>query len=173
MQFMGTIASTMEKTIWKNWGPPKTKFFAWLAIQNRIWTADRLARRGWPNCGLCPFCNQVTESVSHIFTQCRLTRRVWDLVIEWLGLHTLKPNTWPTLSFQDWWLLLTDGSTPNRKAISTLALLVTWELWTERNARVFKHKSTPPPVIFDRIKKEARLWVLAGAKRLGILMPRE
>ena len=93
MQFMGTIASAMEKTIWKNWGPPKTKFFAWLAIQNRIWTADRLERRGLPNCGLCPFCNQVTESVSHIFTQCRLMRRVWDLVIEWLGLHTLKPNT--------------------------------------------------------------------------------
>src|SRR3954466_4040990 len=82
MQFMGTIASTMERTIWKNWGPPKTKFFAWLDTQNRIWTADRLARRGWPNCGLCPFFHQVTESVSHIFTQCRLTRRVWGLIIE-------------------------------------------------------------------------------------------
>jgi hypothetical protein len=28
-------------------------------------------------------------------------------------------------------------------------------------------------VILDKIKKEARLWVLAGAKRLGDLMPGE
>lgn len=35
-------------------GRPKCKFFAWLVINNRILTADRLQRRGWPNCHLCP-----------------------------------------------------------------------------------------------------------------------
>jgi hypothetical protein len=38
---------------------------------------------------------------------------------------------------------------------------------------VFRHKSSPSFVIFDSIKYEARLWVLAGAKRLGDLMPEE
>lgn len=55
-QLLGLIFtfSPMEHAVWK--APPKTKLFAWLAIQDRIWTADRLAKRGWPNCGLCPLC---------------------------------------------------------------------------------------------------------------------
>jgi hypothetical protein len=40
----------------------------------------------------------------------------------------------------------------------------------ERNARVFRKKLLPMYVILDKIKCEARLWVLAGAKRLDILM---
>jgi hypothetical protein len=34
----------------------------------------------------------------------------------------------------------------------------------------FAEKLSPTFVILDKIKCEARLWVLAGAKRLGILM---
>ena len=62
---------------------------------------------------------------------------------------------------------------PNRKAVASLILLVTWEVWNERNARVFHNKSAPLFVLLDKIKNEARLWVLAGAKCLGNLMPRE
>ena len=68
MQFMGTISSSMAKTVWRPWAPPKKKIFAWLANQNRIWTPDRLARRGWLNCELCPFCKQTAESVAHLFS---------------------------------------------------------------------------------------------------------
>jgi hypothetical protein len=53
------------------------------------------------------------------------------------------------------------------------ALLVVTEIWKERNARVFRNKLSPSFVIFELIKAEARLWVLAGAKRLGDLMPGE
>ena len=45
-QFMGAILTPMKKVIWKVWAPPKVKFFAWLAIQNLVWTADRRERRG-------------------------------------------------------------------------------------------------------------------------------
>jgi hypothetical protein len=30
----------------ENMGAPKIKFFAWLAIQNNLWTVDRLEKRG-------------------------------------------------------------------------------------------------------------------------------
>jgi hypothetical protein len=52
-------------------------------------------------------------------------------------------------------------------------MLIIWEVWSERNDRVFKSKQAPTQIVFDRIKKEARLWALAGAKKLGLLMPRE
>jgi hypothetical protein len=45
LQFLGSTSSPMDKTISKAWAPPKVKFFAWLANQNRIWTADRITKR--------------------------------------------------------------------------------------------------------------------------------
>jgi hypothetical protein len=48
-----------------------------------------------------------------------------------------------------------------------------WEIGKERNARVFRQKISPTFIILDKIKCEARLWVIAGAKRLGDLMPEE
>jgi hypothetical protein len=38
---------------------------------------------------------------------------------------------------------------------------------------VFHNKLSPSFVLLDKIKNEARLWVLAGAKDLGNLMPGE
>jgi hypothetical protein len=81
---------------------------------------------------------------------------------------------WDTNKVQrDWWTLLADGITPHQKALASLAMLTVWEIWNERNARVFRNKQSPSFVILDRIKVEARLWVLAGAKKLGSIMPGE
>ncbi|KAF7038964.1 hypothetical protein CFC21_049051 [Triticum aestivum] len=66
-----------------------------------------------------------------------------------------------------------DNGTPNRQAKASLTMLVTWTVWNERNARVFKHKSAPPPALLDSINTEAHLWVIAGAKKLGSLILRE
>jgi hypothetical protein len=53
--------------------------------------------------------------------------------------------------------------------MDSLLMLVAWEIWNDRNARTFKNVSTMPTIIFDRIKYEARTWVIAGAKHLGLL----
>jgi chemotaxis methyl-accepting protein methylase len=68
---------------------------------------------------------------------------------------------------------MTGSFTPNRKAIATLTLLVTWKIWNERNAQVFHNKLAPPLVILDQVKKEARLWVCADAKSFGEIMSGE
>jgi hypothetical protein len=63
----------------------------------------------------------------------------------------------------------------NRKAMASLTMLVTWTIWKERNARVFNHKSAPPPptILLDIIKAEAKLWVAAGAKCLSFVITGE
>jgi hypothetical protein len=81
--------------------------------------------------------------------------------------------TWAGLATRDWWSLLVDGTSPHWKGLASLALLTVWEIWKERNVRVFRHKLSPTFIILDKIKCEARLWVLAGAKRLGDMMPEE
>jgi hypothetical protein len=100
----------------------------------------------------------------------RFTRRTWELLKEWIGLHGIHPLQWFGLSINEWWTMLEAGSTPNRKALASLALLTVWEVWFERNSRVFHNKQSLSFVVVNKIKEEARLWVIAGAKKLGSIM---
>ena len=61
-QFNGRISSAVAKLIWKHWAPSKCKHFAWLLLQNRIWTADRLQVRQWPNNYFCQLCYRNLET---------------------------------------------------------------------------------------------------------------
>lgn len=171
-QLLGSTSSDMRRLVWKVWAPPKTKYFAWLALQNRLWTADRLARRNWQNCGLCPLCKSTPETVDHLLLHCRFTARVWSLLKDWLAL-SFDQSLWATLSLKEWWHAMTSGGVNNRKAVASLVLLTSWEIWNERNARVFRNKFTSAQAILLKIKNEAKIWVLAGAKRLGEIIPGE
>jgi hypothetical protein len=93
--------------------------------------------------------------------------------MDWLGLHDIHPEQWFTLSLKKWWLKMVYGSTTNRKVVVSLNLLVSWEVWNERNARVFRKNHVPPFVILSSIKKEVRLWVIAGAKKFERIMSGE
>jgi len=53
------------KRIWKSWYPLRCEFFIWLAIDNRCWTADCLAKRGLPYLAACALCDQMDETIQH------------------------------------------------------------------------------------------------------------
>jgi hypothetical protein len=46
----------------KSWSPAKCKVFLWLAIHNRCWTADCLAKRNLPHPESCTLCEQEVET---------------------------------------------------------------------------------------------------------------
>jgi hypothetical protein len=46
----------------KNLAELGSKFFIWLALKGRIWTADRLAKRGLQHPDACPLCDQAQET---------------------------------------------------------------------------------------------------------------
>jgi hypothetical protein len=45
--------------------------------------------------------------------------------------------------------------------------LITWELWKERNARIFNNKASMPMAVVENIKEESKNWIFAGAKHLA------
>lgn len=90
-QFFGSTSTNFHSKIWKIWTPPKCKHFAWLAIQNRLWTSDRLQHRGWPKSGQCALGHQLPETAVHLFTKRRYSIRVWNMTSTWLSLVDLKP----------------------------------------------------------------------------------
>jgi hypothetical protein len=168
--FHGSTTSPTWRMIWKCWAPPRVKFFHWLADLDRCWTADRLARRGLPHHTTCPLCNQEPETMRHLIIGCPFARQVWHEIIAWLRLPCAAPSRDATLL--DWW----QGSRqhvpkPMRKGLSSMALLIPWMVWKQRNDCVFEGAQPSVTARICLIKDEARLWARAGALGLRILLP--
>lgn len=172
-QFFGATDWRPYSTVWTVWAPQKCQFFAWLATQNRLWTADRLATRGWPHEPLCQLCKVLPESAEHMFFRCRYSKRIWDAMASWVGCNDLfkPPPPNPAMGVAELWEIFAkhDGFSP--KGLRSATTLVCWEIWKERNARVFNKKSTMPSVLVDKIKDEGRAWIAAGAKHFAQLVP--
>ena len=97
----------MPHLVWKDWAPPKLKFFAWLVIQDSVWTADRLERRGWPNRGTCQLCEQHNEMETRLLFGCRYSLRIWRAIKDLFGLEDLhRAECEGFASVRDWWSLV-------------------------------------------------------------------
>ncbi|KAF8642500.1 hypothetical protein HU200_067175 [Digitaria exilis] len=91
---------------------------------------------------------------------------IWDSIGRWLGCSSLLPEHWKQHStIDDWFLELAgkgnDGAT---KGVCTLAILVIWAIWCERNAEKSVQR------IVEEINDTARLWGNAGAEHLAALV---
>jgi len=75
--FCGSIRFAPWKRTWKSWAPQNCNFFIWLAINNRCWTGDRLAKRGLPHPAACPLCDQAGE-IHPAFVFCRSLASLLD-----------------------------------------------------------------------------------------------
>jgi hypothetical protein len=124
-QFLGLVRTNLDLIIWKNWVPPKSKFFSSLAIQNHIWIVDRLATRNWPHFLTCFLCWGALESGLHLFVECRFIKRIWEEIAIWVVIEDLKPSNWelsPTL--MHWWENLAMLSGYNMKGLRKLLSLL-------------------------------------------------
>jgi hypothetical protein len=80
-------------------------------------------------------------------------------------MHSASPN--------DWWLQITTVPDTPRKGLRSLTLLVSWEIWKERNNRIFDRRGASVPSFVNRIRDEVSLWIAAGGKVLAGLLARE
>ena len=92
----------------------------------------------------------------------------------WLGLLDFDTTQWSSYaSVKDWWCSISGTNGRRRHGLSSLLLLAAWEIWNERNARVFRNVASMPISVIDIIKSNAALWGAAGVKHLCNIMPRE
>jgi hypothetical protein len=67
----------------------------------------------------------------------------WSFIASKFAQNELKPEAWPNTyhNFQSWYKNLVGKTAKDRrKTIFTLTNLVCWELWKERNRRIFEKK---------------------------------
>ncbi|WVZ94293.1 LOW QUALITY PROTEIN: hypothetical protein U9M48_040199 [Paspalum notatum var. saurae] len=85
-----------------------------------------------------------------------------ERVSSWTATQGLDPrNWWPSCNLHHWWT--------STDVVPSTSKKVCWEIWLERNNRIFNRSESPNGVVLQKIKVEAHLWAIAGAKGLATL----
>ncbi|KAM1375219.1 hypothetical protein ACFX2I_025682 [Malus domestica] len=105
----------------------------------------------------CALCKSGEESVNHVFLHCPYSIQIWWNLLKEAGASWVTPKG----CFE---LLSTkfEGLGKGRKAKTlwgSLLLALFWNIWLERNKRVFEdYKGVGVEELWDRVKHWAALW---------------
>jgi hypothetical protein len=85
-QFYGALSLFPTTKIWKAKSEPRSRFFAWLAMHDKVLTADNMEKKNWSCNHLCSLCFCQPETTSHILTKCNYTESIWQSLAADYGL---------------------------------------------------------------------------------------
>ena len=168
--FLGSSATVGAKQLWKTRAPPRVRFFVWLILHGRCWTAERRFRHGLQNSDVCIICDQSSETMDHLVLGCVFSREVWGILLRRLHLGHLVIGEQPVI---DWWLQARKTmDKPFRAGFDSFFFLMAWNLWKERNARTFQRVQRTASRLANDIQQELNLWCSAGYRGLSALAAR-
>ena len=100
-QFLGSYSNFRGLSVWQAEAEGKHDFFAWLLLQCKILTADKLVARRWPCSPTCTMCTQEPEMAPHLTLHCTFARQVWAKVETWSqNLITIPAQG---IDIMEWW----------------------------------------------------------------------
>nr|XP_040252072.1 uncharacterized protein LOC120969066 [Aegilops tauschii subsp. strangulata] len=150
-QFLGSAPVANYDKLWKAKVEGRCRFFFWLFLKGKILTNDNLARRALPHNPRCNLCDQEEESAFHLILQCPFARSVWHLVENFHSAPGLATAAMHATSIISWW---NDVICPLGKKTTTTAIYTCWNIWKERNRRVFEHKTLAEQGVLLLINQE-------------------
>ena len=126
------LPSPPNSSVWRKlWQLPvlaKGKNFLWCAMVNVIPTADNLVQRRVEVHPLCPICNVATETISHVLLEHSFAKTCWlASAVGFIG------NCW---NVGEW---LETLFTRCSKDDCSLAAMICWGIWLNRNNRVWRN----------------------------------
>jgi len=166
--FIGQTEIPGAKILKKARAPGKCKFFIWLALHDRCWTAERRKRHNLQDNDSCILCAQESESIAHLLVGCSFTREVWYHILLRLRWHALTPDR-QCFDLADWWTSVRKRlQKTDRRCFDSLVILTSWFIWNERNRRTFDNGVKTVVQLISAVQEEALNWMLAGFKQLEV-----
>jgi hypothetical protein len=114
-------------------------------MHQRILTADNLASMGMNHNPICPLCNLNPEDARHLLINYQFAREVTHLLWSWFQLQG-SPSYCSLQQGPTDWLHANAAKAngANLKRATGVLLYCWWNMWKERNKRIFDsvHKNT-------------------------------
>jgi len=133
------IKDALWSKIWDSSNWLKVSTFLWLLCQNKILTWDDLRKRNFNGPSICPNCKQEEEKIIHLMQTCHIGHKLWEKV----SFHYQKEGR---IHGDIRAIVCNWNQSPyKRKLLNTLWKLIPsllmWNIWKERNHRIFKSQS--------------------------------
>nr|GEW07339.1 RNA-directed DNA polymerase, eukaryota, reverse transcriptase zinc-binding domain protein [Tanacetum cinerariifolium] len=138
------LSCVSSQTRWIKEVPIKVNVLAWKVRLNCLPSRLNLSRRGLPIPSiLCPMCEVVVESSSHIFFGCCVTSDIFRKNCLWWNVDFSDLR-----SFEDWeiWLNNIRMHSKLKKLLEGVCFVFWWHLWAYRNKLIF---GVVPPLKAD------------------------
>ena len=147
--------------LWHKDVPSKVVLFSWRLFCDRLPTKDNLHHRGVLD-SVSTFCVagcDAVESSQHLFLHCNTFGSVCHFIYSWLGISAVVPAQ-VLAHFNQF--NISGGIVKKRRSISQVIWFATvWEIWKERNNRLFNNKACSVIQVVDKIKSLAFMWLKA------------
>ncbi|XP_009103797.1 uncharacterized protein LOC103829862 [Brassica rapa] len=142
-----------HSTVWFKEEIPRCSFITWTAFLRRLPTRDRLISWGLSLPSGCVLCTSADESHSHLFFECSFAVALWN---RFCGRYLASPpNSVAAVVARCQQLQGPHAS----RAVAVLKLLnqvIIYNLWRERNARIFKDTALSPEAFFRVVDRSMR-----------------
>ena len=129
----------------------KIKIFMWLVLQKKILTWDNIKKRVILGPSICQLYKAQEETMEHILNSCTYTTWLWDsFTIFFQQTDRDRGSIINTLN--KWRRNFTENESLNLAWVFMPSFII-WNVWKERNKRIFKDEKTTPHRLFDMILK--------------------
>ena len=147
-------------SIWHKDVPLKVVLFVWCLFHDRLPTKDNLHRRHVLDfdAQICVDGCGFIETSTHLFLHCTLFGSVWNHIFQWLGVVSVLPQDVTGFFFYQFSLF--GGVSKSRQSILQVIWFATiWEIWKERNNRIFNANDNSIMQVVDMIKLLTFKWL--------------
>ncbi|GLJ15270.1 hypothetical protein SUGI_0249820 [Cryptomeria japonica] len=150
MHIMQEVTEWPFRVCWDKMVAPRAGAFLWTAYHGRILTGERLKTYGIYGPSVCVMCKMAEETTNHLLYECQVARACWNWVKFKLGWNSVYDENfnlfigrWPVINQKSLWgsLWLISPS------------MVVWQLWKERNRRIFCEKELDTSKIVQKISE--------------------
>jgi hypothetical protein len=151
--------SVHVSSLWHREVPLKVVLFAWRLLRDRLPTKDNLFRRhvvGVDDLSCVSGCGEV-ETSSHLLLHCDFFGTVWNHIFRWIGVCSVLPSD--ALSHFHQFNLIGGHARTRRFILHVIWFATVWEIWKERNNRIFSDKKCSILQVVDKIKSLTFMWL--------------
>lgn len=146
-------------SLWHKDVPLKVVLFVWCMFRDRLSIKDNLLRRHVidTDAQLCVGGCGAMETSCHLLFHCNFFGSIWHYIFRWLGIATVSPfdaaNHFTQFSFvcgvaRTWVSML-----------QVIWFASVWEIWKERNNRLFNGKDCSIMQVVEKIKSHTFMWL--------------
>ncbi len=152
------VEDRSTRHLWPLKIPLSIKIFVWLAARNRLLTADQLSRRGWAGPSVCTLSMAHAERLDHILFDCPFARTIWIWLLSSFPSSCQRLLQAPGDLIRRWMRARSVLPASVLGSFDFLFTAVCWEIWTERNRRIFDGSSCSSVDCGLRAVNTAQTW---------------